>query len=231
MSGEKVASRTVSATESAESGSGSSLDTPTRSSPTPQDDAAVEARAKAYERIASYMLRSEQSIAHGPPSGPAESVYRSGAYSARSRDKLHGAVPHAPLSARQHAVPRHRSWTDGAHEPRRGRMEGRPFQPIEPADATSHAPRQLVLNAPLWRPQKWEHAFQQHFRPLERARRRRIELGAGPLQPIPLRLPPIEEAIWATDYGPRALRHAHSIEAPSSFPSRYLPSARAAPVL
>lgn len=94
-------------------------------------------------------------------------------------------------------------------------------------------------NRPIWQPPGWHHAFQQHYRPLERSQRQREALTRK------LNLPPLAEAPAAavpavvpaaTEWGSVwTLRHPN-VAIPASQNSRaqpdnYLPRRRVAPVL
>ena len=152
----------------------------------------MSARARAHTRILTYLMR-DQAAGH-LNMHHAQPVYASGAFSARARDCLANATPHAPISARGRtaAVQRQPRW-----------------QPLQDVlhDAQYTDDENMQEDRPIWRPEYISPAFQKHYVPLERARRRRAELGPEALCPVPLRLPPIG------DWGMRRLR------APAPFPA------------
>ena len=226
----EMRSCTASVEDSASSSASSPMGTET------QDARA--ARKLAHRRILSYMMRPDgdgtpsSGLAARAPGG----AYASGAYSARARRRLDGMTPHSllrtPNSARRASASisspqQHRRCLfvlgDGSCS-----QSNRPHRP----QADDHEIAELS-RVPLWQPGALDHAFRQHYLPLEHARRRRIAMEPSVLRPAPLVLPPIEETIWASIRYPRA-RHDRTLPpavGSAAHPIRYRPSERLCPAL
>ena len=179
-----------------------------RSSPTPEH---MRIGARPSENKSVSLREGYQHGVREPMVTAAQRVYTSasGAHTARSRSS-HSSTPRTPLTARAALpAPRHplcsrQQIFQQPHDLMMRREQ--PHEQLQQQQQLS-AGGLSPIDAPLWRPDKFNHAFQQHFKPLERARRRRLQLGADALQPVPLLLPPIAERIRDSEWAPHVLRH------------------------
>ena len=138
----------------------------------------------------------------------------SGSYSSRPGMRTHAGMQLAPISARSEPV---------SVVTRRS-----PFG--DPGPWRQHGA--VPLDAPLWKPPRLDHAFQQHYKPLEHARQRRMKLGPQALQPLQWCPQPFAQPVWASRMSMTALRRVCTPSTPMhGVPDRYRPSRRVCPCL